>query len=435
MTIPPLPAQNSGDWYGWAQGVDGAARAVFAAPAPSGGDDTAALQALVNLATTTNGKLILQPGVYKANLATPSGYIQPLIEGTGRHQTTIQAVSNTAPAFQFNGGSGSLAGGGLRSLALQCAPQGGGQALVYAGCGGVDSKDVYIAGNNGQYFAEGVTFWNNAMQNFTEFDTFEGCIDGAVQPVRYRVDNGVESFHGSGITGNTIINPVSTSSNPIVQVDSPALPYNAPLSFTAFFNNASQYLINHANTTPGRHASFYGNIRLEGNGGQAANFALVRAATALVYYMGTVSWLSPQTAVLGVMYLVDKVTYQDSAIIAQKRPTTFRAIGKSTASILGVNFLYGGETGLVSVHIAGGNYDKAWVFLVMQSPYNDTGFVQQLAQPSNIDNAALGDPTFTWSGAGLNVANSKFTSAQAIYARFTPLGSAMQSSDLAQSSS
>lgn len=404
------------------------------APAPSGGDDTQVLQQLLTVAANTNGVLMLRAGTYKANLETPAAYTQPWIVGTSRNMTTIQAVTAAKPVVKFRGLSGSLAGGGLRSVRLMPATTGGGNALVFSGCGGVKAEDVDIEQVGSAYFDNGVVFANEFGSDFTEFCTFQGSIWNCKTLVSYYNPNNVESFHGSGLVGATVLNPLSSSTFPMIWIRGSALPYNAPMSCTSFLGsmNTNASWMQYENPAAGRAASFYGNLRFEGAVG--AYKPLVVSTAARVFHMGTVSHLGSGDTRLGSMYLVDKVTYEGASIKAQYKPVTVQYQLKTTPTVALGGILRPGEIGMVSVRIVAANYDYAYLFSVYQSPYNPGGTVFGVQNLSAVDTTgqSVGAPTFTWGDYGLYIANSKYTTAFIAGATLTPMGGWTDSSTLNQ---
>lgn len=392
---------------------------VHIAPPPSGGDDTAALLELIN----QYGTVQLRAGTYRCNLDIVNRFIQPLIIGAGRKFTTLQAFDTSKPVVKFNGGSGSIAGGGLRSLLVDGTDRNIGSTvgIAFSGCGGVAVEDVEI-GN----CKVGVLWWNERGSDFSEFDTFEGSIYNTTSPFVYRDDNGVESFHGSGPVGNTVVGMPSDSTSAVISTIGNALPYNAPLSMTVFFSNSSQFLINYVNTVSGRHASFYGRINIEGTGG-----GTLGNGTQRVLFAGTIEHFGSANTVLGNIYQCSKITYEGGNVFGELLPVKQRATLKNTPTQMFAGVLAGGEVAQIVVHVRQSNYDKVFVLLAYQSLYDGTGNIVQQAQMVNIDNATAGDPTFTWNN-GLYIANANFTNAFTAYGKMTVLGGAPRTDTLAQ---
>lgn len=395
----------------------------YYAPDPDGTDQTGVLLAAVNAAAATNGEVILGYGIYRANLDIANGFVQPIIRGRGRKYTTIRAVDTTKPVVKFNGGSGSIAGGGLKSLNIDGTDRNipSTVGIAFSGCGGVVCEDVEI--NN---CAVGVQWWNERTNDFTEFDTFEGSIYNTRSPFVYRDDNGVESFHGSGPVGNTIVGMPSDSDSPVISTVGNALPYNAPLSLTVFFSKNTQYLINYVNTVAGRHASFHGRVNIEGAGaaqlGQGSNKVL---------FAGTLTHFASGTTVLGNVYLCSKISYDGSTVVADLLPVTERYTLANTPTQRFAGVIGPGETAQVVVHLRGTNYDVSMVLLCYQSLYDGTGAVHVQDTMVNIDTGNVGLPTFSWNN-GLYIANPNYSASFNAFAKLTVLGGASISNNVAQ---
>lgn len=391
----------------------GAADAAYAkinviyAPAPSGGDDSAVLNELIVQAANSGGMLVLRAGSYKANLVTPILYQQPLIVGQGRYQTKITAVDETQACVLFNGHQGVIAGGGLRSVGLYPAVNGQGIAVEYRNVCGVESYDVNV-----QNFAEGVRFHNVGSGGFTEFSTFHGSMLACAIPVHYVVDGGDPSFHGSGLTGNTVI--TGTWGGPGVLIDSGAFPYNAPMSATFFTATDGLSLMSNRNT--GRTANFYGTLRKEGG---ACWFGEPGQST--IAYCGEVlSMGSNGGDRLGKLFLVDKfyINFTNNNITYQFKP--YQLQKTQTAGTV-TQITENPGTCLVQFAMVGTNYNYSYLLHCWQSPYDDTGVVTILANPKALDTRGWGAPTFAWAGRGLRVTNTNLTEQVDVYLSVQPM--------------
>lgn len=412
------------------------------APAPSGGDDTATLLAVVNIAAHTTGYVRLQTGTYHANLDIFNSFNQPIIQGAGTKYTVIQATSKQTPAVKFNGGSGASAYGGLRDVTLIPAPGGGGVGLCYSGCNTVKSESILIAPNSaGEVFDEGLLFWNERPGDFTEFNTFEGDILGAKQPVHYKVSNGVESFHGSGLVGNSIVNCAGSNTGPVILIDDPGLVYNAPLYLHWFKSGPLQYLIQVNNHVGGRHMTMYGQITIEGDGGETSA-SLVRGPGASnnnmrVLFEGRIHWFSGNQGTLGELYLVRKTDHDgvSNTVGVAYEPWTSRTALKSGASdVIRTDIMSGGDSALLSITIVGPNYQKNYTYLFWKSPFNSGGVLTQLAAPFAADTGSVGETIVTapTTSSSIQVSNANFTPSFTALATLNPLGGGLSTNNVQQ---
>lgn len=386
------PYLSAADLNRLEQGVIDANTAL--APPPSGGDDSAVLQALLNQASSGAGigTLILQAGTYKANLTTSHLYQQPLIIGQGRYQTKIQSLDTQRAVITFDGISGSLSGGGIRSCGLYAVAAGQGIGIEYRGACGVASSDIHL-----DSFQEGVRFHNLGAGNFTEFDTFEGDILSCTIPVHYVVDGGDPSFHGSGLVGNTVIN--GGWSGPGVLIDSTAFPYNAPMSATFFTSTSGAALISNRNGS--RTANFYGTLRKEGPPcffGESGQFTVA-------YSGGILSMGGGAGDHLGSLYLAEKFYYNpdDGNTTFQLRPFQKR-VPQTAGTMQATTETIG--TSIINVDVVATNYHYSYLLHCWQSPYDNSGVVTVLANPRSQNGTGWGAPVFAWANRGLTITNT-----------------------------
>jgi hypothetical protein len=325
---------------------------------------------------------------------------------------------------KFRGGSAGISAGGLRDLAITPAPNtSNGKALVFSGVTTVRVRDVAIGPSSGGTFAEGVRFWNEEGSDFTEFCTFEGgSISACNQPIKYAATNGVESFHGSGVRGNALINMIDGSTTPIITIDDGvAMPYNAPMEFTAF-PQPNNWIIYNGSTANARPCSFYGAIHLEGVGG-TPNFVM-GTGTNQVLFQGPISFFNTSTASLGNIQLVEKIIYTPSGVRAQYKPRQINASLTSSSTSFST-FLGSSESALIDVSIVATNYHHSYTLMAWQSPYDPGGNITQLSHPYAVDSRSWGAPTFSYSNYSLTVTNSNYNAPAVpvtIHIGITPLG-------------
>jgi hypothetical protein len=296
--------------------------ASIVAPAPSGGDDTAALQPLVTQAQTTGGTLILRPGLYKANLATAQSANQPRIVGQGKNHSALQGQVNTAPVVRFKGATGQLSGGYLSDLTIQGT---GGVGWEIADASGVRWSRIEFGGT----LAEGLRFHNEATGAVTEFNSGDAEFQPTVVlPVRYMHTNGGESFQGSGFTQGTSFNQRTGQTTPFIQIDASCFPFNAPLT-AAFTSRTTTPLIRNSNTT--RNAHFHGAVTVQLQTGGAGT-VLVDAAGQPVQFSGFVTAQGQSGFDQGNLRLNDVVYFGDTVTVLGHKTTKVSVPLSSTSA-------------------------------------------------------------------------------------------------------
>lgn len=385
------------------------ARYVLYAPAPTGNatTDQNNLTPLFAASQTTGMPVQLRPGTYVGNWVLNQTYEQPIIRGAGKHLTRIQAAVSTTPIFKFRGGSGAISGGRLENLTLTPASGSGGNAVELSGCGGVQVRNVRFQTG----FIVCGLFHNEAGNDFTEYNVFEDCefyLSAGGYAAVYQVDNGVESFHGSGLRGLNVINVAAGFDGPAIYIGAGAFPYEAPLEFDIFPGGTANTVIIQ-NNSGGRQANFYGSIRVE-----ASAPGVVLATGFPVWFAGDVHELGSTGARMGALDLVDKVTYNDSIVYASKKKKAFiTTLGNGTSMVMPVNgsngerLLGDNTSALAQLTLYGTNYHYVYQLLLFQSPYDASGNVSVQNTPLAINNAGYGAATLGWAN-GLTVRNASF---------------------------
>lgn len=391
------------------------------APAPSGGDDTAVIQALLNTAQASGGTLALQAGTYRVNLATTSGYYQPIIRGQGMGVTFLQGTVNTSPVLRMKGISGASSGGYVADLTIMGT---GGVGFEIADANGVHWDRLHFTGT----LAEGIRFHNESAGGYAEYNSGSAIFDpGVVLPVRYRVTGGNASFHGSGLTHGSLINQSSSSTTAPIQIDAGAFPYAAPMTVAIFPRQAGGAII--ANATANPTPSFFGTLDIEVQVTAAVNVAGIGANQYRVLYEGSVTGLAAQNLRLGNLYLADRVYYVGTNVFPSYKPlhrTTTLAAG--TVTVLPDNV----GTCTVQIDLVASNYHYAYLLHCWQSPYDPTGVVTVVANPKSLNTAGLGAPTFAWANNGLTVTNAAYSSGVTAYVSVQPLANPVAADVLGQ---
>jgi hypothetical protein len=376
------------------QKLDG--RYLVTAPAPSGdttgATDQAALQPLITAAQASGGVGVirLRAGTYYVTgLATAQAFAQPRIVGPGRDYCAIVGVSGSAkPTLKFKGGAGQASGGGVDDVTLRNT---GGTALQFA-----DSTNVMSHRLRFLDCAIGVNFTIEGAQAFTEFNVvsdseFRLC---TVNAVRYSTA-GPESFHGSGIDGNTVIN--HTAATPMIQIDSGCLPYQAPLAVTVFARTTTAVI--HSDAASTRAPQFFGMIRLEAfvantklADGNRINF------DGHIQAFGSTGWTT------GSLVEIEKSYYNDAGIAIRRKPyaTKVAKVGSSATVITDLEY---GIGHLVDIEMVAPDYQYRYLLWVTQNRYTSGGTVTVIATQPVLNAAGYG-PVTSW-----QVTNYKLTAA------------------------
>lgn len=399
------------------------------APAPlgNGQDDTAALMAVIAPVHVIGGTVHLQSGTYLCNLDFNPQFPQVRLVGKGMRATTLQGFTSAKPVVKFNGGSGGIGGGGIEHVRItSAAGTSNGIALAFSGTTGCEARRVKIDGA----FSEGVRFWNergDATQgDFTELNTFEGDISGCYTPIRYQVDNTVESFHGSGVVGNTTINLPADSTNAVVEIDKNGVPYNAPMSFTVWFQAAGAKLfrIGSQARAAGRGVSFYGTIRCEGHPSASdSDMAISDGNLCYVMYAGEIMWLGSGSMRLGRLMLCNKIAYEGGTVWFEPKPISSFATLKNTPTVVADGaYFEAASISLVAVTVQAPGYEFHAVLLVQRSQFDGSqASIVEIGRTQDLDSNNVGDPQWGFNSA-LYCTNANFTPAFTCYVTVTALG-------------
>jgi hypothetical protein len=281
-----------------ANAVNGVVPPSLVAPAPTGNrtTDTAAIQALVDLAQTTRGTVVLQAGTYKIDIVTSRLVHQPKIVGQGQNITkidgTIRILGND-PATR----GGYMSAGYLSDFSFVGTVD---VALELNGCIGFNWDRIAFHGT----YNTGIWFRNELAGYYTELCSGTAEFHGGTA-LKYTKESGDASFHASGLESPSSIGH-DTSSKPAIVIEAGARPYNAPLSAHIWTGKASPG----ANTYPviqhdgHPQANFVGNLTVESVGTNPI------AGGSNIFYAGTLStyWASSPAALnYGTFKLVSSI--------------------------------------------------------------------------------------------------------------------------------
>lgn len=372
------------------------------APAPSGDTsgvtDQAALQPLITQAQASGGTVWLQPGnYYVTGLSTTTSFNQPRIQGPGRDYCIVHGTSTTTPVFRFKGGSGAANGGGISDVQLTNP---GGTCLQIADA---TSTTYYrIVFDNS---AVGVQFLSESTRAFCEFNVvYDSDFHSTVTlPVWYARTSGNESFHGSGIAGNTTINQSTSATKSMIQVDAGCVPYQSPLEFTGF-PKTTIAVINNQNNGGIRAPQFYGSIKLETI---ATNVPI--GGGYRIHFDGIIEGFGSTGLNNGTLIETEKTYYNDGGVFVRRKPWVSTANNIGSAPTV-VAQLEAGIGHLIDVTLVAPNYAYRYLLWVSSSPYDGNGSVTVLGTHTINNTAGYGGATWLVSGGQLYITGSGYPS-------------------------
>lgn len=395
---------------------------TYQAPAPSGGDDTAAIQALLTAAQTNGGRVQLQAGTYKVNLATAQSFIQPQLVGRGKGYTYLTPANTNQAILRMQGGSGGNSGGYIADLTFTNS----GSTAGVAGLELADVCDVHwdrisFSGN----LAEGIRFHITQSAGFCEFNHGDATFDSTIgYSLRYMTDNAYQSsFHGSGLTGG-IINLGNTG--PAIQIDNYAFPYNAPMNVTIFPHSAVGAIFRNFYTS-GR-PGFFGALKIENQSN--GQISVGDTGWGDVFHAGTVTVLTNQVK-LGRLWAVRRIYWPSGGFYAQYEPFQWNL--PLTSGSTGFDLrLQNGEAAWVNVNITASGYAATYQLMCWQNPFNPGGTVTTVAGAVYSNGSGAGAPTFGISNYQLTITNSNYSSAYTANVSINHLGGSIGADGLQQ---
>ena len=247
--------------------------------------------------------------------------------------------------------------------------------------------------------AEGVR-WNDATSGqYTEYCMADDCLfeQTCVMKGHYVMGAGSGSFHGCGFINRCELSHAGAMSQPIIQIDALAVPYNAAFNAQVWCTQ-STVLFNNANTV-GTNACFIGELSIEVDGG-----TLQLAHGNQVSFVGPISSNSPALysgsfvrskaqimqsggaiANLGAEYSATQAVIAGANTIASQ-PALYSAPRKMKISFIATNYLYVYD---LTIFPAGGNTQVA-----------------TLANVWATNTAGYGAPTFTGNSSGQLIATN-----------------------------
>jgi len=197
------------------------------APAPSGGDDSAALQAALNTISNPGGKVILRPGFYHLDSASLIANAPGLIlEGSGAPaQSPILGLGGTQLRvasglwgfrYNMNDGGAAYAGPQLRNLAFYQGASGalGGVQITHA-------HNFSLQGVTAEGFDTGIGFAVEGVGDCCQYGTFDDVRGSNCQVgLRLTACNGMRIIGGMfDASNNSAVIPAGTTAIQMVSGD------------------------------------------------------------------------------------------------------------------------------------------------------------------------------------------------------------------------
>jgi hypothetical protein len=281
--------------------------------------------------------------------------------------------------------------------------------------------------------AVGVRWYNERVNDFTEFCTIRGCEFRitCVLPREYKIGAGKNSFHGSGSAVSKCI--YNIGAGPYLQIDGPnCFIYNAPIYDQIFATSASATLIQNGNSTAPTAVAFSGELTIETNVSQV----ITLASGAPVYLTGPPPRAIGLVTGSGANILPGTAVRVETVAVHQDGSTSFT--GAKTNSLVplttGANTIPSNIRSccrFVDLILTAANYDYRYILAVDRDSTGGPGFVATVATLRTFNTAGYGPPApFTVDTSGnLIVTNAGFpASGVSAYVSESQLSSGIQGS-------
>jgi hypothetical protein len=383
----------------------------FGAKADNSTDATAALQSIARFAADAGYiRIYMDPGTYKisstiyANGANSQSFYTPSWIGCEAYQGTLidgSAIAGTNPLLYFRGASGRKQSGYIESIGF-IGVAGSTIALQIQGVNGFRARRC-------QFFAQldAVRLANLDAGSFTEYVTLEDCgINPSVTTAaHYKVTSGDSSFHGSGLTGRSVVSASTTG--PVVQIDNGSNIYNAPFNAQIFAGNSCSLFQNDNVTLPSS-AGFAGEITVEMSGG-----TLTLGSGARIFFAGPIraNGLTNATGanvVSGTLARVDTMAVYPDGSYSYSGANTNQLVSLTTGGNT-IASLIAGTCRLMNVNISASNYNYRYILAVDPDGSGGSGFVSTVATLRQFNTAGYNAPTFSVDTSGrLIITNANY---------------------------
>ena len=394
---------------------------MFGAVGDDSHDDTAALQAWLTATVGTCGSQqapFWTRGTYKISSTLtvtspyPCGLPNLFTDGSNLVVLDATAVGN-APAITTVGQSGNR-------FVWQGVTINGGTAGSNIG---MVNNFAYMTFKDWKFNNEGVgiKFYNNGANTFTEGVVCEDCeFEGTPTWVQYSVSGGTNSFRGTGLR-RAVGNITNISGGPIVIVDAGAMPYLAPMDFTAWTGTAASVTLIQNNSTQVEN-SFIGAITLEGSGGPS-QVVTAGSGSEFIYSGNILAWgISHMHK--GTLLSVTDYNLYEGAAGKSYTPAPYASGGNAISGgpiTIAMPFPTPDGSMILHVSISAANYNYQADIPIIKNATGSTLTDGAPINTFNFNGTGWGAPTITTSGNNVILTNASYTTATAYNYTWVPL--------------
>lgn len=362
-------------------------------------DDWAAIQAAVTDAEI-NKKTVLIPGApnsyrISAPIVKSPSFTVPNIIGDGAWCSILEFTGNQGNRgmLEILGGSGSLANSVISGIGFKATNTMFGIEVI-SQCGVLIENCKFYSGRVAVLLA-------NTNLGFTEFIVLRGCVveQDCEQALVYTRDGGTDSFHGSGMSWDCVINErVGATRSPIeiggeLSASQNIYVYDAPMCPKWFKVTAGIPFIKNNSTRPAQ--NFYGHLRFEDFSN--ADFQIVSTASGgMVYYIGTVAELTSRATAGNLRFCDSFATNVNGVFIGHllpyKEPNKAIVTGANTLATLTAVV---GEMYEVTIAMSASNIQYQNILKFTTAQIGTSGFVSPVVNVGGFFTGNLPAPTFT----------------------------------------
>lgn len=384
-------------------------------------DDTAALQLTINEAMSSGRSIYVPAGTYKitSTLIKPQSFFTPIIAGDGYLVTKFNyssAPANTT-CLRIIGGSGAST---LSEISgIDFVGNSTSTAIEVRGQNGYDMTRCRFGTN-----ARGVLLSNDvAAGTFTEFVKVRqsSFTTSCIVPLELFRGAGNDSFHGCGITDDTVI-VTNTPNVELFKIGTGCYLYNSVMDVTVFTESLATNAVLIKNNSA-RIANLFGRIKVENQGG-----SLKIASGGSVYIVGNVivgvgSTVTGNYGVTnGLAVFCEGVSFDVSG-----SPNTIGARNNSRDLLVSSphTLISSSPTAirLITLRVTKSNYEYRASVLVTPQGFGGVGQATTLQSWLQNNTDPLGAPTFSVDGAGrLVITNANYTGNVTVFATSTQIG-------------
>ncbi|WP_019988357.1 glycosyl hydrolase family 28-related protein [Rudanella lutea] len=375
-------------------------------------DDTKAIQNAVEYSTKFGLTLVVPRGIYRItkSIYKSESFTGLNIEGIeGAVTFNYKDIKDGTACLNIIGGSGVL----CRSVV---------SGITFIGSD--NSTGVEISGQCGQKIRNctfktnktGIIFHNRNRGSFTEYSVADDCVfdSECSTAIRYRRTNGNESFNGTGMAVNNLINTKGS----VIVVEDGCLPYNSPLNGQIWINGSNSILVENQNTTSNK-PTFIGNLTLE----KMPNGHLTLSTGNLpTFFCGNISSVGDGVT-SGQFVSARNVSYQPNGTVLTQdaRYNKQMVLNSSTTH---VDVPTKGATYLVTIYLSGANYDYRYSLILQHEGGGNSGFVSILSNPRSLNSTSWGPPSFSCDADGrLVISNPNFKNNKVtVWLTYTQIG-------------